>query len=86
MIGNDGIKVVVEDSIHGFNFHRATIAFENIIDAFRRIVFPSVYLAAIAGLIKKVGVQFKKLIHVFRMAYDMVIGVPACWYIKIADH
>ncbi|MFA5924238.1 MAG: hypothetical protein WC856_23585 [Methylococcaceae bacterium] len=44
MIGNDWIEIFVEDDIHGFDFHRVTIAFEDIIDAFGRIVFPSVYI------------------------------------------
>ena len=56
MIGNHWIEIIVEDDIHGFDLHRVTIAFENIIDAFGRVVFPPVYLPLIAGLVKTVGV------------------------------
>ena len=56
MIGNDWIEIFVEDDIHRFDLHRVTIAFEDIIDALGRIVFPSVYLTLIAGLVKTMGV------------------------------
>jgi len=56
MIGNDWIEVVIKDEIHGFDLHRVTIAFEDIIDSFGWIVFPTVYLTLIAGLVKTVGV------------------------------
>jgi len=56
MIGNDGIEMVIEDDIHGFDFHGAATAFEDIVDAFGRVVFPAVYLTLIAGFVKTVGV------------------------------
>jgi len=86
MIGNDGIEMIVEDDIHGSDFYRTAIAFEDIVDAFGRIVFPAVYLALIAGLIKTVGVQFIELVHVFQISYDMVIGMFSCWRVEITDH
>ena len=55
-IGNYWVEIIIEDDIHGFDFHRAAIAFENIIDTFGRMVFPSIYLTLIAGLVKTVGV------------------------------
>ena len=48
--------MVIEDDIHGFDLHRVAIAFEDIVDAFGRIVFPAVYLTLIAGFVKTVGV------------------------------
>ena len=56
MIGNDWIEIFVEDDIHGFDLHRMTIAFKDMIDTFGWIVFPSVYLTLIDGLVKTVGV------------------------------
>jgi hypothetical protein len=55
MIGDDGVEMFVKDDIHGFDFHWATIAFEDIVDAFGRVVFPSIDLTLIAGLVKTVG-------------------------------
>ena len=86
MIGNDGIKIFVEDDIHGFYFHRAAIAFEDIVDAFGRVAFPAVYLPLIAGFVKTVGMQFVELIDVVQIAYDMVIGMLTGGRIEIADH
>ena len=56
MIGNDGIEMVIEDDIQGFDLHWIAIAFEDIVDAFGRVVFPAVNLSPIAGLIKTVRV------------------------------
>ena len=56
MIGNDGIEMVIKDDIHGFDLHGVAIAFEDIVDAFWRVVTPVVYLSLIAGFIKTVGV------------------------------
>ena len=56
MIGDDGVEMFVKDDIHGFYLHWATIAFEDIVDAFGRVVFPAVNLSPIAGFIKSVRV------------------------------
>ena len=85
MVGNDGIEIIVENYIHGFDLHRTTIAFEDMIDAFGRIVLPSVNLALIAGLVKTVGMHFVELIHIFQISYDMVIGMFTGRRIEIAD-
>ena len=55
MIGDDGVEMVIEDDIQGFDLHWVAITFEDIVDAFGRIVFPSVYLSLIAGFVKSVG-------------------------------
>ena len=56
MIGNDWIEIFVEDDAHRFDLHRVTVAFEDIINTFGWVIFPSVYLTMIAGLVKTVGV------------------------------
>ena len=56
MIGDDGVEMVIEDDIQGFDLHWAAIAFEDIVDAFGRVVSPAVNLTLITGLIKAVGV------------------------------
>jgi hypothetical protein len=32
MVGNDWIEIFVKDNIHGFDLHRVTVAFEDIIN------------------------------------------------------
>ena len=56
MIGDDGVEMVIEDDIQGFDLHWAAIAFEDIVDAFGRVVFPSINLTLIAGFVKTVRV------------------------------
>ena len=56
MIGNDGIEIIIKDDIHGFYLHGVAIAFEDIVDAFWRVVSPAVNLPLITGFIKTVGV------------------------------
>ncbi len=85
MVGNDGIEIVIENDIHGFDSQRVTVALENIVDPFGRTVFPTVDLSMVTGLEKALLVQFVKLIHVFGMADDMVIGLFASGGIEIAD-
>ena len=85
MIGYDGIETLVENDIHGLDLNRITIAFEDIVDTFGRAVLPSIYLTVIAGLEKAVGVQFPVLIHVFGIAYNVVVCVLAGRRIEITD-
>ncbi len=54
MIGNDWIKIAVKDDFHRIDFNRIAIALEDIIDAFGRAVFPSVYLTMITEFVKTI--------------------------------
>ena len=85
MIGNDRIESAIEDDIHRFDLHRVTLTFEDIINAFRRTVFPSVDLPVITRFVKTVGMQFVELIHVFCIAHDMVVGLLSGRRVEITD-
>lgn len=77
--------MLIENDVHGSHTQGITIVFEDIVDTFGCAVLPSVYAAMIARLEKTLGVQFIKLIDVFGIAYNVVIGMLTSWRIEIAD-
>lgn len=85
MIGHDRIEIVIKYNVHGSDSERLSISLENMIDTFGRPVFPAIYVAAVAGLVKPLRMTFVKLVHILGVADDMVIGMLAGRRVKIAD-
>ena len=75
MIGNNWVKVVVEDDVHRFDLQRMAISFEDVVDTLRWAVFPAMYLAVVTRLVKAVRMHLAKLVYIFTIADNMIVSM-----------
>lgn len=86
MVRYHRVKMLVENDVHAGDFHRRIMAFENMVDALGRAVEPAIDMSLETRFEKSMRMQFVKLVDVFSIADDVVVGVFAGRGIEIAHH